>query len=76
MSNFIALLIMMFFVILMRNADKIAHLLNNFFNLPHPGPNSIVGSCSCRKHEGKSKYQFNDYLRYLSGNLKIPQTDK
>lgn len=43
----------------------IAHLLNNLFNLPHPGPEDIQGSCYCRQHEGPNKYTFKDYINYV-----------
>ena len=41
---------------------KGAHILNNIFNLPHPGPNDRQGACWCRRHEGPNKYSFSDYL--------------
>jgi hypothetical protein len=43
-------------------AAIISHWLNNLFNLPHPGPNDIEGSCSCREHEGPNHYSFKDYI--------------
>lgn len=43
----------------------VSHWLNIVFKLPHPGPNDIQGTCWCRRHEGKSKYTFSDYIRSL-----------
>jgi hypothetical protein len=43
-------------------AMYVSHLLNNLFNLPHPGPNDIQGSCWCRRKEGPHKYTFKDFL--------------
>lgn len=43
----------------------LAHLLNLLFHLPHPGPNDIQGSCSCREKEGSNKYSFSDYVKSL-----------
>lgn len=41
---------------------KTAHVLNNIFKLPHPGPSDRQGACWCRRHEGPNKYTFTDYL--------------
>ena len=43
----------------------LAHFLNNVFDLPHPGPNDPQGACWCRKHEGRNKYTFTDYIKSL-----------
>jgi hypothetical protein len=43
----------------------LAHLLNNLLDLPHPGPEDPQGACWCRRHEGKNKYSFTDYLKLV-----------
>lgn len=49
----------------------LAHILNNNFDLPHPVPDDIQGTCWCRRHEGKSRYTCTDYILYLvNGNNK------
>jgi len=68
MYDFIASLIIVCLLILSFNKNVtmyIAHLLNNLFKLPHPGPNDIQGPCWCRRNEGPCKYTFIDFIKNL-----------
>lgn len=71
MNTLIILTLLLLALMLLQYGSYIAHILNNIFNLPHPGPNDIQGSCSCREHEGPNKYTFSQYVNQSIEEKKI-----
>lgn len=58
----IVVIVMVGLIYLDNNASYIAHILNNIFGLPHPGPKDRVGACYCREHEGQNEWSFVEYI--------------